>query len=530
MGVWVRGGVAVLSGLVLWLAFPSVNLWWTAPLAAMAFALATAGVRAWQGALLGFLAGVGFFTPLLSWTAVFLGWSLPIFALIVSQSAFTALAGWAMTIVQRRDARGPRAPGRDDPVERTTVGHAAPVAAAAAWTGAEWLRSNVPFGGFGWGRLAFSQADAPALSLVPYVGSIGLSFVVALTGTLLAASVQALVARRGRATLGGRVRVRPVHVAFPAVLAVTLLVGPAVLPRDTGEDRGSAAVMAVQGNVEEPGLDFNSTRLLVTQKHAHATMQAAAEVDAGQRPRPDIVVWPENASDPTRNADSREVITEALDAVGVPMFVGAVLREPADMVTNAVLLFEPGGQIVERYDKQHPVPFAEYMPFRDFFRSITDMVDLLPRDFAHGQRDVVFSVPRENGEPIRIATPICFEVAIDAPMADPVRMGANILAVPTNNATFGFTDESEQQLGISRVRAREFGRSIVHVSTVGVSALITPDGTAHQKTELYTQDVISGDLPLRENMTAATYLGQWPGVATAAVALFFVVLRVRPRR
>ena len=66
-----------------------------------------------------------------------------------------------------------------------------------------------------------------------------------------------------------------------------------------------------------------------------------------------------------------------------------------------------------------------------------------------------------------------------------------MLVVQTNNATFGYTAESPQQLAISRLRAMEFGRSAVHVSTVGQSALITPDGTAHQVTSLFTQAVSS---------------------------------------
>ena len=114
---------------------------------------------------------------------------------------------------------------------------------------------------------------------------------------------------------------------------------------------------------------------------------------------------------------------------------------------------------------------------------------------------------------------ICFEVAYDGLMRDTVRAGSNVLLVQTNNATFGYTDESEQQLAISRVRAVEHGRSIVHVSTVGVSALITPDGTAHQRTALFTSALLAGDLPLRTAATVADRVGGWPEyLACGAVA------------
>ena len=75
---------------------------------------------------------------------------------------------------------------------------------------------------------------------------------------------------------------------------------------------------------------------------------------------------------------------------------------------------------------------------------------------------------------------ICFEVAYDQLMRDSVEAAGDdesLLVVQTNNATFGYTDESEQQFAISRIRAIEHGRSVVHVSTVGVSGFIAPDGT-----------------------------------------------------
>ena len=80
----------------------------------------------------------------------------------------------------------------------------------------------------------------------------------------------------------------------------------------------------------------------------------------------------------------------------------------------------------------------------------------------------------------------------------------------TNNATFGYTAESEQQLAISRMRAIEHGRSVVHVSTVGVSALITPDGTVHQADVVVHQAVVRRGLPLRDATTLATRVGARP--------------------
>lgn len=490
---------AIAGGLALWLSFPSMNLWFFAPLGVALIAIATAGARAWQGAALGMVAGVAFFWPLLTWIGIYLG-PLPVVALVTLEALYVALAGWAMSIVQR--------PSRGRVADLVT-----PVLVACAWVVPEWLRSITPFGGFGWGRLAFGQADAPYAPLVAYLGSNGLSFVVALMGALLASVVVRILAPSGPPPSG-----RSVLVPLGAV--VVLALPAALLPTTFGAPEGTARVLAVQGNVPKPGLDFNEERRAVTDNHARATLEAAQRIASGELARPDLVLWPENSSDidPLRNEDAQQVITTAVEAIGAPTLVGAVLREPIEHLSNAALLYQPGVGIVERYVKQRPVPFAEYMPYRAFFRSITPMVDLLTTDFAPGDRDVVFTVPSASGTPIRFASPICFEVSIDDVMAAPVRMGANLLVVPTNNATFGYTDESVQQLGISRIRAMEFGRAIVHISTVGVSALVTPDGVAHQETSLFTQDVLSGELPLYASLTPATHLGFWPMIA-ASVAL-----------
>jgi len=313
-----------------------------------------------------------------------------------------------------------------------------------------------------------------------------------------------------------------------AILAMLL---PVLVPRPT--DGATARFMAVQGNVPRPGLDFNAERRAVLDNHVRVTLQAAASVRAGTQQRPDLVVWPENASDidPTRNADAAAVINQAVSAIKSPLVLGAVLLEPGTNVSNASLMYLPGKGLTARYVKQHPVPFAEYIPYRSFFRRLNDKVDLVRSDFVAGKGPGVFRVPAAHGGTIAAGAIICFEVAYDGLMRDTVNHGANVLLVQTNNATFGFTDESVQQLAISRIRAIEHGRSIVHVSTVGVSAVITPDGTAHQRTALFKPALLAADLPLRTDRTLADRVGAWPEyLACGALAMMLTLFGLRRRR
>jgi apolipoprotein N-acyltransferase len=140
-------------------------------------------------------------------------------------------------------------------------------------------------------------------------------------------------------------------------------------------------------------------------------------------------------------------------------------------------------------------------------------------------------VPAGAGGTIAAGPIICFEVAYDGLVRQTVGHGANVLVVQTNNATFGYTDESVQQLAISRIRALEHGRSIVHVSTVGVSAMITPDGTAHQLSTLFTPAVLAADLPLRTDRTVADRLGPMPEIlAGAGLTVMLALLATRALR
>ncbi|MCU1537309.1 MAG: apolipoprotein N-acyltransferase [Humibacillus sp.] len=491
--------VALGGGGLLCLAFPTVDVWVAAPLALGLLAWALTGLGARRGLLAGLLFGLAFFVPSLSWSGIYVG-ALPWLALATLEALFVAVAGALYGWL-------------------SAAGRVRPLALALVWVVTEGLRGRTPYGGFPWLKLAFSQAGGPFGPLVALGGAPFVAFALALTGGLLALAAVRVAERR--ATPAGMPWDR---VAVPAVAALVLGLSGLAVPLPT--DGTSAQFLGVQGNVPKAGLDFNSQRRAVLDNHVAATWQAQADIEAGRAPTPDLVVWPENASDidPVRNADARDEILATVTRLGRPLVVGGLLEEPPGRLSNVSLLYEPGKGLTARYTKQHPVPFAEYIPNRAFFRQFSSEVDLVRNDFVAGTSVGVFDVTGTKGQQIRAGVAICFEVAYDDLMRDAVLAGANVLLVQTNNATFGFTAESPQQLAISRVRAMELGRSVVHVSTVGQSALISPDGTAQQVTSLFTQAVVRGELPLRDSLTLATRLGPAPEWLAALGLLVLLVL------
>ncbi len=299
----------------------------------------------------------------------------------------------------------------------------------------------------------------------------------------------------------------------------------AALP-DPGAGDSTITVAAIQGSVPRLGLDFNAQRRAVLDNHVRRTGQLADEVAAGRFPAPDVVVWPENSSDidPLRNPDAAALISEAARRISAPILVGAVLVNGDRTTTNSVMVWTAEGATGERHDKKIVQPFGEYLPMRGFFRLFSDYADRAGY-FVPGHGDGTI---RASGTEIGIAT--CYEVAFDRAFRDSLRSGAQLLAVPTNNATFGDSEMTYQQLAMSRVRAVEHGRSLIVAATSGVSAIIAADGGVRQESALFRPEALVAEVPLRSATTPATALGPWPELAAVLVTAVGVIVAVVRRR
>lgn len=490
--------MAVAAGLALLVAFPPYGWWPLAPVGVALLAAATHRRRLRAGAGLGFLTGLALFAPLLAWTNLHTGY-LPWVLLSLLQAGYLALLGaasaWVSPLVDRLPVTWPAVTG-------------------VLWVGQEALRDRTPFGGFPWGRLAFGQDGSPLLRLAALGGAPLVTFAVALTGGLLVAALWWLL-RAPRGAADGRWWV---PAAGSAATAVLVLGGGLLVPVAAARAEQSVTVAIVQGNVPRLGLDFNAQRQAVLDNHVNATITLAEEVAAGTRPRPDLVVWPENSSDidPLRNPGAGARISAAADAVGVPILVGAVLAGPgAGQVRNAGLLWHPntGPDLAQLYIKRHPVPFAEYVPLRRIARMVSDQVDRVRADFVAGTSPGVLRTPA-----VVLGDVICFEVAYDGLVRDTVVGGAQLLVVQTNNATFDVA-EARQQLAMVRLRAVEHGKPALMASTVGVSGFVSPDGRVSDATGFNTRAVVVRQLPLTEGRTLATRVGMLPEVLLAGLCV-----------
>lgn len=493
--------LAAAGGVALLLAFPGYDIWPLAIVGCLCLALATAGAKLWQGLLAGFVLGLAWYTPMFTWAGTYAGpW--PWLAMSVASALYPAALGGLLALLQRGGA-------------------VRPVVGAAAWVLMEYARSVTPFGGFPWGRIAFSQGDSPLLGAVAWVSVLGLGFLVALVGGLLALAVQRLLHGRALSALGY------------AALATALTFAPLLLPRPT--DGPTVRVAAVQGELPP---DYTRTpsadRGAMLQRYLDQTQDLAAAVAAGQTAYPDLVIWPEGASDldPVSARSGEETVTavqEVVDAVDAPLLFGATSRTTDDVPRNMVYQVDPGEGLVAEYQKVYLAPFGEFMPLRPVMRHLSPWVDRIP-DWDAGSEPGLLPVALRDGREIAVGLAICFENVMDQATRDLALGGAEIIVVPTSNAWFGEGHQSVEHLGISRVRAVELGRSVVHISNVGVSALITPDGQVHGQTELFTTDLVEGEVPVRTDVTAAVHVGPWVPLAAGILVLLGLLTARRGAR
>jgi apolipoprotein N-acyltransferase len=497
--------IAIIGGFVSSLAMPRENIW---PLIFVSVALiliAIRGLRFVSATVVGFASGVSFYLSQIEWISLYLG-PVPWIALSVMEALIFALGAGVIATVWNW-------------LEKSLQGGFSStmiaLAIATIWTAREWVSINVPYGGFPWSRVAQALSDSFLSQLVYFVGISGLTFVsVFITVVVLKAAETGF---RG-------IRRQIIGLFASAVIVATAALF--VVPAEA--ESGEVTVAAVQGNANA-GLFANAERGTFLKNHLEATELLDAEA---LRDQIDFIVWPENASDlnPQTNELAKLQIDAVLNKYQVPLIFGAI-TESGEEIFNSSLYYAPGEGQIDQYDKKRPVPFAEYVPDRDFWYQLApDLIGLVTRGYSFGNRDGVFEF-----EGRRLGVLICFEIAIDDIGRELVSEGAEIILSQTNNADFGRSDETFQQAALARLRAIETGRTIVNISTVGVSKIFLANGEIVDQLPIFEPGVMVQPLPLRTSLTPAMIIG--PGfdlfVNLSALGLFsgaiISTLRIRSR-
>jgi apolipoprotein N-acyltransferase len=474
------------------LAFPPVGAWPLAFLAPIPLLLALRAAGPARGFVLGLAYGAVGFGLGLSWIELFgtLAWS----ALTLLTALSTALFGALLPLV--------RLPGRPLLSAAGT---------AALWTAIDWLRGLWPLGGFTWGSLGVSQVpNRVTVRLAVIAGVWGVTFAVVLVAALLASALEP----------GGPWRRR----AVAAVIAAGAVLAPVAIPFQAATGR-ELDVAAIQVNFRRgQRLPAEAGDVLVTRLNLDLHERLAASP-------PDLAIWGESALDPGSLAEL-DAVRRGIAAVGAPVLLGSTstdIRRPDvrdGPLYNQAVAFDGGGEVSAVYRKTHLVPYGEYIPWKPLVGWISAL-EQIDYELAPGERLHTVSAP---GLP-PIGTPICFENSFPAMDRALVRQGAQLLVVLTNNAAYEETAASAQHLQMSRIRAIETGRWVVHAAVSGISAFVDPTGRSYDETRLYRPAIIRRTVRTSSERTPYVRFGDWfPVVSIAAVLGLAAIPRARARR
>ncbi len=456
-------------------------------------------------AAIGFGFGAGLFGVGASWVYVALntygGMPLPLAAIATAGfcaylALFPAGAGWLAT---RWTAPGSW--------QRA-------LAAAAAWTLAEWARSFV-FTGFPWLSLGYAALPGDWRSPLAGYAPIGGVFLVTLAMAVAAATLAlfmdaiAAVARTRMALLAATTAL---IVAGGAALAHIEWTSPAGAP---------VAVSLVQGNVAQD-VKFDPAFL-------RSNFRIYTELVTASRGR--LVVLPESAfpvfADEIPDAVMRQ-LADTVAARGGDALVGLFTVEPPlapggePRYYNSVA--SVGAAPPHLYRKRHLVPFGETIPLEPVVGWFVRRVLAIPlASQAHGEpHPPPFAVAGA-----RVGVNICYEDAFGADIRSQAK-DATLLVNVTNDAWYGRSLAAEQHNQIAAMRALETGRALLRATNTGITSAIGADGREIARLPWYTRGILEVEVAGRQG---ATPYVRWGDATAAAVsAMLFVVAAASRRR
>lgn len=482
--------VALASGLLLALAFPSTDLGPLALVALVPLLWLWHDASPRRAAWFGFVAGIGFFAVHLSWTWYF--GAIAIVPLVALQAAFWAAAGGVVGACARRGLRSPFLTG-------------------AIWVVFEAARTRWPLGGLAWGQVGVALHDlTPGRALASWGGVPLATFAVVVTNGFLVDVLRATRADRRALGLaaGGLVGV--------CVVAVAATVGR-FEPRPTGQLRFAL----LQGNDKNRYLtqaELDSSYL--TQSHLALARRLRGPYD--------LIVFPESSLDTDPETDPS--LRAQLRQIG-RLHHSAVLANVIDQQTepgkafNANRLYSPAGRLEGTYAKRHLVPFGEFVPWRDSLNFISALQQI-PHDFTHGH-----SLGIETVSGHKIGSVICFESAFGPLMRENAAHGAEAIVVTTNNRSYRRSANAEQHVALSQMSAAAIGRPVLHASISGITAVIDADGVVHRTTALFKNTVVTGAVTTVTGETPYVRFGDWVEWGSgAAIVAALASAMIRGRR
>jgi apolipoprotein N-acyltransferase len=375
----------------------------------------------------------------------------------------------------------------------------------AACTLAEALRMTWPFGGLPLGGVFLGQAGGPLVQLARLGGPLLVTAGVWAGGVAGATIVSWLWARRATTAAPAMVGTVVITVGL-----LTLTVVGAVVP-DGGPPVRTVKVALVQGGGQR-GLSKEQ----VSPTTVYDAQLSATYAVASTRPRPELVVWPEDVvalDRPLAGSPQAATLSRLARALRTTLVVGVTEPASATAFRNEVVAWGPRGNVVGVFEKVHRVPFGEYVPFRSFFAHFADLsgvaTDAVPGDAT--------GLMRTPAGPLGLM--VSFEIFYPGRSRGSVRAGAELLTVPTNTSSYSTSQVPTQETAAAVVQTIETGRDLVQAAPTGFSAVVTHRGIVVERSDLGKPQELFATVALRSGLTPYDHWGDLPVLILSALGL-----------
>lgn len=519
------------SGALLPYCFPDTNLYPLAWVALVPLHLVVERVAPVRAFWLGWLSGTITFAGIMAWvvTAMHVYGKVPLLAsyavlilFALYLGLYTGLYAWG---VARLASSQP-----------SWLWQAAP----CWWVALELARTYV-LSGIPWGLLAYSQGPwLPMIQIADHTGAYGVSFLIVL-GNIGIATLFRFPFRQVRERLERSRWMPPVAATLAVALSWnygTQMLGQVpVTPTGPSWQFPSVTVGVVQGNIDQA--------IKWDERFRQDTIERYTRLTKAVSKNADLLVWPEAATPFVFEMEPgyQQVIGGLLRELDTPLLFGSpAVRRYSDgrpYLLNSAYLLSPVGTIVGRYDKQHLVPFGEYIPFHHSLLFFLDKLVEGIGDFEAGQEATVLPVPQriprpseKSGQPApsdkgRFGVAICYEVIFPELVRQFVTQGAEFVVTITNDAWFGRSSAAAQHFGMVAFRAVENHRAFARAANTGISGFIDPYGRVIQAGPIFTELSMIGSLPLKREQTFYTRYGDVFAYACVIIAGLSLVLARR---
>jgi len=455
--------LAVLSGLLLSTIFPCANMSLIAFIAMVPLLLAIRGQSIPKVFVLGLITGIVFFGILLFWIAGIRLYQVDQWLLVI---------GWMVATIACALFIGVFAMGVC--IWKTRASLFAP---AIIWTALEFIRSHFPLGGFPWGILGYSQyQNLVLIQIAEWTGVFGVSFLLMLINTMIAG----IISRTSGSWSGTGITV--------TLIIICLVWGNIKL----GENLASGKplkVAVIQTNIGiDQSWEWETSRERILLMLNRLTVKAA-------KADPSLIIWTETAilSSPATSPWIKKKLLSITTQLNSYLLVGAPHMIEGNYY-NSAFLISNNGQIINRYDKIHLVPFGEMIPGEELF-------PLLRKTFpqagiySHGKEYTVFN------EPGRFCTLICYEGIFGDLTRRFVKKGAEFIVNISNDAWTRTKASYYQHVSMDVFRAVENRRYFIRAGNTGISAIINPNGKIEHLVDVGREGIIISHIFLNKHLT-----------------------------